>query len=233
MHWFSQDIWTQCWEESNSFSSFNLKLNYDIYKIALTVTHVLLKTCMDPHTQCYASISVQSSGDCQDVNTRRRYNKVPEPPRYDNTRRRYNKVPEPPIPHYEAEIQQSTGAANTTYEAEIQQSTGAANTTYEAEIQQSTGAANTTIRDGDTITQQLQLLCTATIHRGRDTPRVPTAHTVTITLYCYNNTEAEIHQEYQQPTQLQLRCTVTMIPRPRYTKSTNSRYSYNYSVLLQ
>ena len=103
---------------------------------------------------------------------------------YHTTRRRYNKVPEPPIQHYEAEIQQSTGAANTTYEAEIQQSTGAANTTYEAEIQQSTGAA-------------------------------------------------KIHQEYQQPTQLQLLCTVTIIPRPRYTKSTNSRHSYNYSVLLQ
>ena len=29
------------------------------------------------------------------------------------------------------------------------------------------------------------------------------ADTVTITLYCYNNTEAEIHQEYQQPTSLQ------------------------------
>ena len=33
---------------------------------------------------------------------------------YDNTRRRYNKVPEPPIQQYEAEIQQSTGATNTT-----------------------------------------------------------------------------------------------------------------------
>ena len=98
---------------------------------------------------------------------------------YHTTRRRYNKVPEPPIQHYEAEIQQSTGAANTTYEAEIQQSTGAANTTYEAEIQQ----------------------------RSRQYNKVPT--------------------------QLQLLCTVTIIPRPRYTKSTNSRYSYNYSVLLQ
>ena len=153
---------------------------------------------------------------------------------YHTTRRRYNKVSEPPIQHYEAEIQQSTGAANTTLR-------GGDTTKYRSRQYNIRGGDTTkyrsrqyhNIRDGDTITQQLQLLCTATIHRGRDTPRVPTAETVTITLYCYNNTEAEIHQEYQQPTQLQLLCTVTIIPRPRYTKSTNSRHSYNYSVLLQ
>ena len=71
------------------------------------------------------------------------------------------------------------------------------------------------------------------LHRGRDTPRVPAADTVTDTLYCYNNTEAEIHHEYQQPTQLQIHCTLTIIPRPRYTTSTNSRHSYRYTVLLQ
>ena len=82
--------------------------------------------------------------------------------RYDNIRRSYNKVPEPPIQQYEAEIQQSTGAAdiimqggdttkyrsrryddtrrryNKVPEPPIQQ--------YEAEIQQSTGAANIMIQ---------------------------------------------------------------------------------------
>ena len=184
---------------------------------------MLLKTCMEPHKQCYASISVQSSGDCQDVNTRRRYNKVPEPPRYDNTRRRYNKVPEPPIPHYEAEIQQSTGAANTTLR-------GGDTTKYRSRQYNIRGGDTTkyrsrqyNIRGGDT-----------TKYRSR---QYPIRDGDTITQYCYSAllqyTEAEIHQEYQQPTQLQLLCTVTIIPRPRYTKSTNSRHSYNYSVLLQ
>ena len=105
---------------------------------------------------------------------------------YHTTRRRYNKVPEPPIQHYEAEIQQSTGAANTTLR-------GGDTTKYRSR--------QYNIRGGDT-----------TKYRSRqyhDTRRRYNNPAITVTLHCYNT------------------------QRPRYTKSTNSRYSYNYSVLLQ
>ena len=150
----------------------------------------------------------------------------------DYTRRRYNKVPEPPIYQYKSIVQIqciSTGGWDSRRISAVDAMTIARILLQyhdtKAEIHREVPAA-------DTVTIDSVLLqyhnTKAEIHR-----RVPTADTVTVTLHCYNNTEAEIHQEYQQPTQLQLLCTVTIIPRPRYTKSTNSRRSYSYSALLQ
>ena len=104
------------------------------------------------------------------------------------------------IPYYKAKIQQSTGAA------EYRQIRGGDTTKYrsrriqqyEAEIQQSTGAA---------------------VHNNTNL-----WYFANVTLWGYNHIryEAEIHQEYQQPTQLNYCYTETEI----YTKSTNSRHSY-------
>ena len=148
---------------------------------------------------------------------------------YVNTRWRYNKVPEPPICQYKAEIQQSTGAANmsiqggdTTKYRSRQDNNTRLSCKYTTIILRLAFTENTSSRRNIDCTKPRLRFTKNTIsrysynytvlspqHRGRDTPRVPTADTVTDTLYCYNNTGAEVQHKYQQPTQLQIHCTAT------------------------
>ena len=119
------------------------------------------------------------------ITTRRRYNKVPEPPNTDNTRRRYNKVPEPPIYHYKAEIQQSTGAA------EYRQ--------HKAEIQQSTGAADISLQGGDTTKYRSRRIPTT---QGGDTTKYRSRRYIT-TRRRYNKVPEPPIYQYKSIVQIQ------------------------------
>ena len=155
---------------------------------------------------------------------------------YNNTKRRYNKVPEPPIYQYKAEIQQSTGAA------EYRQ--------HKAEIQQSTGAADISLQGGDTtkyrsrryINTSLSCRYSAIIPRLRFTENISSRCTVlTIARYQqshyntitprprYTGSTSSRHS-YNDSVLLQ-----GVIPRPRYTKSTRSTADTvtRITVLLQ